>query len=140
MSVPNSQIALPANRWAARARTLAAIYLAVLFTATHLPFESHGGVSYADKVVHYAAYAILTMLVLLGWQLTIGVLQPKHYFAVWLVGTLYGAMDEVTQIPVGRTADVNDWAADVLGVVTGLVLFRLTYAIYHRVRGLMVGA
>src|SRR5688572_22333236 len=106
MSAPNPHAARPVSRWAARARTLAAIYLLVLFAATHMPFESHGGISYSDKVVHYAAYAILTVLVLLGWQLTIGVLQPKHYFAVWLVGTLYGAIDEVTQIPVGRTADV----------------------------------
>ena len=133
MLASNPQVARSLRRWAARARTLATIYLLVLFAATHIPFESHGGPSYADKVVHYAAYAALTVLVLLGWQLTIGVLQPKHYFAVWLVGTLYAAMDEVTQIPVGRTADMNDWAADVLGIVTGLLVFRVAFAIFTRV-------
>jgi VanZ family protein len=130
MSTPISTAArFSPHPWAARARTLAAVYLLVLFAATHIPLESHGGPTHADKIVHYAAYASLTVLVLLGWRLTIGRLQARHYFAVWIAGTLYGVFDEVTQTPVGRTADVNDWAADVLGIVTGLLLFRVGSAL-----------
>jgi VanZ family protein len=113
------------RRLASRARTLAVIYLAVLFTATHVPSLPTHGFSLFDKVEHFASYAVLTMLVLVGWELTVGVLQAKHYFAMWLVGTLYATFDELTQIPVGRSCDVNDWAADILGIVVGLVAFRL---------------
>lgn len=113
------------RRLAVRARTLAAVYLAVLFAATHIPSISVDHFSLADKVYHLGGYAILTMCVLAGWELTLRRLEPKHYFAVWLAGTLYAAFDEFTQIPVGRRADVNDWAADVLGIVTGIILFRL---------------
>ena len=78
----------------------------------------------SDKVEHFTAYSTLTLCVLVGWELSIGLLEAKHYFAVWLAGTLYGAIDEVTQIPVGRSCDVNDWAADVVGIVCGILVFR----------------
>jgi len=68
-------------------------------------------------------YAALAVVVLAGWELTLGTLQPKHFFAVWLAGTLYGAIDEVTQIPFGRVSDPSDWMADCLGVVIGLVTY-----------------
>lgn len=111
------------RRLASRARTLAIVYTLVLFTATHLPSVPTFSYSWSDKVEHFGAYAMLTFFVLLGWELTIGVLQAKHYFAVWLAGTLYAAIDEVTQIPMGRTCDINDWASDVLGIVAGLLVF-----------------
>ena len=121
------------RRLASRARTLAVIYIAVLFTATHIPSLPTRGVSILDKFEHFAGYGALTLCVLVGWELTIGVLQAKHYFAMWLAGTLYAAIDELTQIPVGRTCDVNDWAADILGIVAGLIAFRLIRGTLYRV-------
>jgi VanZ family protein len=113
------------RRMAARARTLAVVYLIVLFVATHVPSTSMPHVTWSDKIYHFGAYAVLTLCVLAGWELTIRRLEPKHYFAVWLVGTLYAIVDEATQIPVGRTADANDWAADVVGIVCGIIAFQL---------------
>jgi VanZ family protein len=122
------------KRIAARARTLAIVYFIVLFVGTHLPAERLEAIATAsDKWLHFGGYATLTVLVLAGWELTIGVLQPKHYFAVWLAGVFYGAFDEVSQTPVGRHCDMNDWMADVLGVVTGLLVFRLLRASLHKV-------
>ncbi len=121
------------QRFAARARTLAAAYFVILFTATHIPVDPSEVVDVSDKILHFSGYATLTVLVLIGWEFTIGVLEPKHYFAVWLAGTLYGAFDEITQIPVGRTCDMNDWLADVTGIVIGLLVFRLGRAIVYRV-------
>jgi VanZ family protein len=125
MSDPQSSVARRLRRLASRARTLGIIYLAVLFTATHIPSIPNHGFSMIDKVEHFASYGMLTMIVLVGWELTIGVLQAKHYFAMWLAGTLYATFDELTQIPVGRRCDINDWAADILGIVVGLVAFQM---------------
>jgi VanZ family protein len=120
------------RRLASRARTLAIVYTLVLFTATHLPSVPTMSFTWSDKVEHYCAYAILTFFVLLGWELSTGMLQAKHYFAVWLAGTLYAAIDEVTQIPVGRTCDINDWAADMLGIVAGLLVFCMLRGTLYR--------
>lgn len=112
------------RRVAARARTLAVVYFLILFAGTHLPQPPQGGVSISDKWLHLAGYAVLTLCVLTGWELTVGRMQPKHFFAMWLAGTIYAAIDELTQIPVGRLADRNDWFADVLGIVIGLAAFQ----------------
>jgi len=113
------------ERLAFRARTLALLYLVALFVATHIPAPPPQAISWSDKVCHLVGYALLTFFVLASWELTIGVLRAKHYFAVWLAGTLYGAFDEITQLPVGRDCDVNDWACDVLGIVTGILVYRM---------------
>jgi VanZ family protein len=105
-----SPVAKRLGRFAARARTLAVVYLVVLFVGTHLPSTALARLTYSDKFMHAGGYAMLTLFVLAGWELTIRRLEPKHYFAVWLVGTMYAAFDEVTQIPVGRSCDINDWA------------------------------
>lgn len=121
------------KRLAYRARTLALFYFVVLCIATHIPADRMEPMLGSDKWLHFASYATLTVLVLAGWELTIGVLQAKHYFAVWLAGTLYGAIDEITQTPVNRTCDMNDWAADVIGIVAGLLAFRLVRLVLYRV-------
>ena len=123
--MPDARSLARLRRLAARARTLAVVYVVVLFIATHIPTISVERFTLSDKVYHLGGYAVLTLCVLTGWELTIRRLEPKHYFAVWLVGTIYAALDEITQVPVGRTADINDWAADVLGIVTGIIIFRL---------------
>lgn len=129
MTPPRPAAASPRRRLASRARTLALVYFAMLFIGTHVPGTvSEPIATVSGKWVHFGAYAVLTIFVLAGWELTIGALQPKHYFAVWLVGTLYGAFDEITQIPVSRTCDVNDWVSDVLGIVCGMLIYRLARA------------
>ena len=131
---PSSAPYASLQRRAARARTLAAVYLAVLFVSTHMPTPDVGvDVAGLDKLIHLWAYAILTFAVMLGWEMTVGALQAKHYFAVWLVGVVYGMFDEATQIPVGRTADMNDWLADVAGIVLGLIAFRICRIWVYRI-------
>jgi VanZ family protein len=134
MPDPPSTAAQRLKRIAARARTLAIVYFLLLFLGTHMPSSGMPPVvTVSDKWVHFAGYAGLTVFVLAGWELTIGTLQPKHYFAVWLAGTLYGAFDEVTQTPVGRSCDVNDWMADVLGILCGLLAYRLGREVVLRI-------
>jgi VanZ family protein len=105
-----------------------------MFVATHFPVAAlpyH--VSHVDKLIHCLVYMALAFSVLTSWELTVGQLRPQHYFTVWLVGTLYGAFDEITQIPVGRHADVNDWFFDIAGIVFGLTAYRLFSPIMYRV-------
>ena len=111
--------------WASRARTLAIAYFILLATATHLPPRTDALLVGSDKLYHFGAYAVLAVVVLAGWELTLGRLEPKHFFGVWLAGTLYGVIDELTQIPVGRDGDVHDWMFDVLGVTCGLAAYLL---------------
>jgi VanZ family protein len=60
------------------------------------------------------------------------VLRPQHYFTVWLVCTLYGAFDEISQTPFGRSCDGLDWLADIVGIIAGLTLYRLVRPLVSR--------
>lgn len=107
------------------ARYATVLLLLAMFVGTHLPASLSPGFSYSDKVIHASAFMSLTLSLLISWELSAGVLRPQHYFAVWLFCTLYGAFDEITQIPVGRVCDGLDWLADIAGILAGLILYRL---------------
>ncbi len=115
------------------ARYATVLFILAMFAATHFPAHAlPRQVATLDKVLHCCVYLMLAFSVLTSWELTIGQLRPHHYFTVWLVGTLYGAFDEITQIPVGRHADVRDWISDIAGIVLGLTLFRLLRPLLYR--------
>lgn len=94
-----------------------------MFIGTHLPkipepLESN----IPDKSLHGMAFAGLGFLLALRkaaggtW---------RWWDSFWLLAliALYGGCDELTQIPVGRTADWHDWYADLLGGSLGLLAF-----------------
>jgi VanZ family protein len=135
MSSSNKSAAERIRRYASHARVLAAVYFLALFIGTHLPPGEIGPPGFPDKLAHLGGYAILAVLVLAVWELSTERLQARHFFAVWLAGTVYGAIDEWTQIPVGRTCDMNDWGADVLGVVIGIVAYQLLRPLLFAVIG-----
>ena len=49
-------------------------------------------------------------------------LTPRRAGLVLMVVAVYGAADELLQIPVGRHADLYDWLADCAGALIGLGL------------------
>ncbi|MCA9230491.1 MAG: VanZ family protein [Planctomycetales bacterium] len=120
------------RRAAVVARYATGFILLAMFVGTHIPLTGHHGLSNSDKVLHLAAYMTLTISLLVSWEFSTGILRPLHYFFVWLFGTVYGAFDEITQIPVGRTCDGMDWLADILGIVIGLTLFRVFRPLLYR--------
>jgi len=127
------------QRLAPIARYATVLLILAMFLMTHLPAHAFPReLAFADKIVHCFVYMLLAFSVLTSWELTIGQLRPHHYFTVWLVGTLYGAFDEVTQIPIGRHADVRDWMADIVGIVFGLTLFRLLRPLISRLVNLKI--
>jgi VanZ family protein len=101
-------------------------YVLVLLIATHLPPtvslllpEEHN----LDKLYHFTAYAILAGFLATAWQLASGVLTARHLRWVWIAVAIFAALDEITQIPVGRDCDFWDWTADVIGAAVGLLVF-----------------
>lgn len=74
-----------------------------------------------DKWAHFIAYSGLAFLFLcsLKYRQKGSLGDLKLTFGVLAI---YGALDELLQIPVGRTASLYDYAADVAGVVFGALL------------------
>ena len=101
---------------------LLAAYWLALFVATHIPrvpqeLTLPGG----DKWQHFVAYAGLAFL--LAFRQSFGALLTwKRAAAVVGIVALYGVVDELSQIPVGRHADLLDWLADVIGASGGTAL------------------
>ena len=102
---------------------LVAGYWLALFVATHLPrIPAALTMEGADKWEHLGTYA--TLACLLAFRNSLG--QPVNWkclLRIAVLVALYGVFDELTQIPVGRHADVEDWFADILGSAIGLSAF-----------------
>jgi VanZ family protein len=98
------------------------VYWAALCLGTHLPGSVVVALPVSDKVLHFAAYAGLGFLLAL-LALRLGLRGWRVHAALLLIAVCYGTIDELGQIPVpGRTADMADWGADILGFAAGLAL------------------
>lgn len=105
------------------ATLMLAVYWIALATSTHVPKLPTISVHYGDKLAHYVAYAVLAFLLSWAWT-TRRAFSPRGMLFVLAVATAYGAIDELTQIPVpGRYGEWYDWLADTLGAVTGICMF-----------------
>jgi len=103
------------------------IYWVTLLILTSTPAQELPKVDISDKVVHFGAYFVLAILFQLYVFISKGESvfngKIKTYVLTIIVLTLYGAFDEIHQafIP-GRVADLVDFIADTLGVVTAVLL------------------
>ena len=66
----------------------------------------------SDKLVHFIAFAALAFP--LAYTGRFG-LSP-----VFIGASVYGGAIELTQPSFNRSADINDWVADIIGVVLGV--------------------
>ncbi len=107
-------------------------YWAALFVATHIPKVPSGVAHVSDKLMHYLAYGGLAFLLEAAlttrWQL-----QTEHYVTLFSIVAIYGIADELIQIPVGRSAEVGDWLADITGAACGLAAFAMVRYVRLRV-------
>jgi len=73
-----------------------------------------------DKARHYLGYGALAG----AWYLSYWIWRPATRW-IWLIvlitGAAYGALDEITQPPFGRTCDFFDWLADMGGTLTAVI-------------------
>jgi VanZ family protein len=101
---------------------LLAIFIQSSFPAIELPKSEMISV---DKIAHMGVFGLLTFLC----YVSIIHLQKPNIFTdkplAWsaIISILYGASDEIHQSFVpNRSSEVQDWAADVLGVIIACVV------------------
>ena len=88
------------------------IYWTALFIGTHVPVPSGALPGGSDKVIHFLAYTGLACLLGL-WR------GPKKWASSFVILSIFAIIDELLQIPVGRSCDLADAIADWLGTATG---------------------
>jgi VanZ family protein len=99
-----------------------------MFLLTHLPGidqwkpKSGWPIKDPDKLVHFVLFG--TWAALWVWVLAGHGRRLTWAASLYLIAgaALYAAFDEVTQGPVGRTPDVDDWLLDMIGCLFGLAI------------------
>ncbi len=90
----------------------------------HVPLAGRGPstIPHLDKVAHAGLYFCLT----LAGAVRLGVLRRRvagRTLLLWaLVYAVYGILDEQTQPWTGRTAELDDWLADLVGIAGATLL------------------
>jgi len=102
------------------------MYVLLIFVLSSRPYLHSPGPDFElkDKLVHLVEYLILGILL----TAAVGRLACRTKAGTFLlflaIGATIAAFDEVLQSHVpGRSMDVFDWVADVLGVTVGVGLF-----------------
>jgi len=104
------------------------LYWPAMFIATHIPTIPRwvGPVPFSDKILHFAAYFLLSFLLWYAISPTRRVSWRKP--AVWIMLAIivwYGAFDEWLQGYVGRSPDMMDFAANLCGAITGFIILSI---------------
>ncbi len=99
----------------------------LVLTLTSIPNPSVPSVPGGDKAAHAIMYGVLGGLAAFA---LVGIRRPVLAHAAALVGiAALAALDEWHQLYIpGRSADVADWMADVIGATVALILSALALA------------
>jgi VanZ family protein len=96
----------------------------VLFSHQPSPILMDLGFTFEDKLLHISAFFVLGIslqFALSAWKM------PKIYRIIIILffGAIWGMLDEIHQSFVpNRTAALDDWIADVIGIVLSLIFLR----------------
>jgi VanZ family protein len=102
-----------------------AIYWLILFTATSLPAYDLPKLGLSDKIQHFSAFLILSVLLNLAllYQRKSRFLFENALIATIVICLFYAGLDEIHQMFIpGRFAELLDWVADGSGVILGVFL------------------
>ena len=111
------------NAWAPPIIWAVVICFFSVFPTGNLEMISIG---YADKVAHFLLYFILGALMIKAYGRIEGLTFRKSLSFTLILGGVYGILLELVQIPVpGRNAEVYDVAANIIGIVSGIILGRI---------------
>lgn len=116
---------MTATAWRRTSLAALILYWLALAVATHIPKPPDIPLQQGDKLVHFAAYALLAFLAAVCWSAYRAPLRKHHLLVLFALLSFYAAVDELTQIPFGRQADVLDWLADTMGLACGMGVFGL---------------
>jgi VanZ family protein len=111
------------------------LYWIILLLATSLPGPSLPDIGGGDKVKHFAAYAVLTMLLTLAIKVQDKKPGLKKYAFLLSVGvaSFYGMADEIHQMFIpGRNCEFLDWIADTAGALIGSLIVYFALFIIHK--------
>ncbi len=109
------------------------LYWLLVFTGTHLSKAPQVIETSSDKVLHFSAYTGLAFLLSLNVWLHRGTFGWAQRLAVVGLGSAYGVIDELTQIPVGRDCEFLDWVADTAGSAAGMAIFLAALWLWQRI-------
>jgi VanZ family protein len=125
-------VAIPHRKIRSALTGVLALYWVILFVATHLarlPAAVESAAS--DKWYHFGGYAVLTLLLSARIVLSRSLTWKSAIATLCAIG-LYGVVDEISQIPVGRDAEIADWCADIAGAAVGLCAIAVLLAVMAR--------
>lgn len=108
-------------------RLLFAAYAVALVTATHWPrLGVPGGIENSDKVAHFGAFALWTLLATAAGLFGPALTRPNATKTM-LLALAYALIDETTQLipALDRQASLADAAADALGILSAYALARM---------------
>ena len=114
-------------RLARIAWVLTIVYWCGLYALTHTPITVPVVVPVTDKTAHFVAYFILASALFLSMRLSRGRSAARNAVRVLGLMLVYGAFDELTQIPVNRSCEMADWYADIAGSAVAVVLMTLFF-------------
>lgn len=83
------------------------------------------GITFSDKILHFLVFGILGLLMTRGMRSTkIEYFKVRPVITAIILGCLFALSDEIHQAFVpARTAEVLDWVADFLGIVSFSYLY-----------------
>ena len=102
----------------------ACLWAVIIFISSSLPRlrTPDVGLSFADKIIHFAVYLILGLLLARAFQPARAQGRERRAFiTAAALGVFWGLADEIHQAFVpGRIASLYDFAADAFGVLFAL--------------------
>ena len=116
---------------------LLALYWLAMFAGTHWPRGPQLGLGVSDKALHFAAFCGLAFLLSAANSIS-RAMSLVSYAGIFGIVLVYGAIDEISQIPVGRDCEWLDFRADVIGACVGLTLFCATHTAIRLACGALV--
>lgn len=99
----------------------------VLFSHQPSPILMDLGFTFEDKLLHISAFFVLGISLLFALS---AYKMPKYYRIIIVIffGAIWGMLDEIHQSFVpNRTAALDDWIADVIGILISLLFIRFFY-------------
>lgn len=107
-------------------KPLMLLYWLAMFAGTHWPRAPQVGLGITDKALHFAAFCGLAFLLSAARSIS-RTMTLGTYACIFGVLAVYGALDEISQIPVGRDCEWLDFRADLVGTAVGLAVFALAH-------------